>query len=76
MQSWKDSKVAKPATIAFFWALFPTYQIFHPGDRNWGMLPMGFASSTTFDLKAVWQVEEKISETVLTGMQCAPRPSS
>ena len=71
VQSWKDRHVAKPAQIAFQWALFPNRQTFHPGDRNWGMLPMGFAPATTFDLKVVWYFGEKRSETLLTNLQCA-----
>ncbi|MEO5333826.1 MAG: hypothetical protein H7839_17575 [Magnetococcus sp. YQC-5] len=70
-ESWKKQNVPKPAQIAFRWALFPTQQTFHPGDRNWGMLPVGFAPGTLFDLNAVWQVGEKRSETTLTHLQCA-----
>ena len=70
-QSWKERNVSKPAQIAFRWALFPTQQTFHPGDRNWGMVPMGFLPGTTFDLKAVLHVGEKSLQTVLTQLQCA-----
>ncbi|MBF0401147.1 MAG: hypothetical protein HQL90_10315 [Magnetococcales bacterium] len=70
-QTWEKMNVAKPAQIAFYWALFPTQQIFAPGDRNWGMVPMGFAPGTPFDLKAVWYVGEKRLESVLTHLQCA-----
>lgn len=70
-RSWAERKVSKPAQIAFHWALFPTHQRFHPGDRNWGMVPMGFVPGTTFDLKAVWHVKEKKSETILSHLQCA-----
>ena len=72
-ESWEKQNVPKPAQIAFRWALFPTQQTFHPGDRNWGMLPVGFAPGTLFDLNTVWQVGEKRSESTLTHLQCAPK---
>ncbi|MEO5348373.1 MAG: hypothetical protein H7836_01830 [Magnetococcus sp. YQC-3] len=70
-ESWEKQNVPKPAQIAFRWALFPTQQTFHPGDRNWGMLPVGLAPGTFFDLNTVWQVGQKRSETTLTHLHCA-----
>ncbi|MBF0429582.1 MAG: hypothetical protein HQL94_11725 [Magnetococcales bacterium] len=70
-------EVSKPAQIAFHWAIFPTHQTFHQGDRMWGMVPMDFMPGTIFDLQAVWLVGEKSSETILTNLQCAsPRTGS
>ncbi|MEO5347705.1 MAG: hypothetical protein H7834_15200 [Magnetococcus sp. YQC-9] len=66
-----ELNVPKPAQIAFRWAVFPTQQTFHPGDRLWGMVPMDFMPGTVFDLQAVWFVGEKRSETILTNLQCA-----
>lgn len=71
-QSWQEKNVSKAAQIAFHWALFPSQQTFHPGDRNWGMVPMGFKPETPFDLKAVWYSGEKRSETILKNLKCAP----
>lgn len=69
-ESWEKQNVPKPAQIAFRWALFPTEQTFHPGDRNWGMLPVALAPGTLFDLNAVWQVGERRSESTLTHLRC------
>ncbi|MBF0296380.1 MAG: hypothetical protein HQL96_14420 [Magnetococcales bacterium] len=68
----EERQVPQPARTAFHWAVFPTHQTFHPGDRMWGMVPMGFMPGTRFDLQAVWFVGDKRSETVLTNLRCAP----
>lgn len=54
-QVWASKGVAKSARIAFEWALFPTQQVYHPGDYNWGMSMFGIPPDSRFDLTLSWQ---------------------
>lgn len=69
---WKSRGVAKPAQLAFEWSLYPTHQVYRPGDYNWGMSIFNLKPGTRFDLKVVWRQYGRRQEATMTGMQCAP----
>lgn len=69
---WTTRGIAKPARIAFEWALFPTRQVYSPGDYNWGMSVFDLPPGTRFDLTLVWQQYGKRHSATLTAIQCAP----
>ena len=72
MQRLKKNSVTKPALIAFRWAQFPPEQSYEPGgDWNQGMLSIGLAPETEFDLIARWDIKGKPYETRLQGVRCA-----
>lgn len=69
---WTEQGAPKPARIAFEWALFPTQQVYNPGDYNWGMSIFGLAPGGRFDLTLVWtQFGERHTATI-EELQCAP----
>jgi hypothetical protein len=69
---WEAAGVSQAARIAFRWALFPTEQVFMPGDHGWGMIPFGPAPGTPFDLTMVWS-EDGVSRTArLPAIHCTP----
>lgn len=68
---WELLGVAKPARIAFRWALFPTQQRFEPGDWNMGMITLGLPPDSQFDLEVVWYAGSERRQHRLTDMQCA-----
>lgn len=69
---WEAQRLSQAARIAFRWALFPTEQIYRPGDHGWGMIPFGPAPGTRFDLQVVWS-EDGIERTAqVPAMECTP----
>lgn len=69
---WQAAGLSEAARIAFRWALFPTEQTFMPGDHGWGMIPIGPAPDTRFDLSLVWS-EDGVEHTArLTSIHCTP----
>ncbi len=68
--STKDMKPS--ALIAFRWAQFPPEQEYEPGgDWNQGMLSIGLAPGTEFDVIARWDIAGKAYDATLKGVQCA-----
>jgi hypothetical protein len=69
---WAAAGLSQAARIAFRWALFPTEQIFMPGDHGWGMIPFGPTPDTRFDLSVVWS-EDGVERTArLPAIHCTP----
>jgi hypothetical protein len=72
---WHDrlnrDNLSKPARIAFGWALFPTEQIFWPGDYNWGLIAFGLKTKTQFTLEIKWQVGQKNREKIIKNLRCS-----
>ena len=71
-EAWTNIGVEKPARIAFEWALFPTRQVYNPGDYNWGMSIFGLSPGTRFSLRIVWQQYGKTHSATIEDIQCAP----
>lgn len=71
-EEWSRRGIAKPARIAFEWALYPTRQVYNPGDYNWGMSVFGLAPGSRFDLTVVWKQGGERRTARIAGMQCAP----
>jgi hypothetical protein len=68
--AYKNSK--QSALIAFRWAQFPVEQEYEPGgDWNQGMLSVGLAPGSQFDIVARWDIEGKVYESRLEGVTCA-----
>lgn len=68
---WISKKVAKPAQVAFEWALFPTQQTYRPGDYNWGMSIFNLPPGSAFDLEVVWRWQGKTRSVRIEEMRCA-----
>jgi hypothetical protein len=68
---WQQRKVAPAAQLAFEWSLYPTQQIYKPGDYNWGMSIFNLKPGTKFDLKVVWRQHGKSHVATIKNMQCA-----
>jgi len=79
-QEWVKRKINKAAQVAFEWSLYPTQQIYRPGDYNWGMSLFNLPPGTKFDLNVVWRQFGKNRSATIKGMQCAddvhPQPGS
>jgi len=79
-REWQKRKIAKAAQVAFEWSLYPTRQVYKPGDYNWGMSIFNLAPGTKFDLKVVWRQYGKRHTVTIKDMQCAadihPEPGS
>lgn len=69
---WTEQDAPKAARIAFEWALFPTRQIYNPGDYNWGMSIFDLVPGTRFDLTLVWKQHGERHTARIEDMQCAP----
>jgi hypothetical protein len=70
-EQWERMGVSPPARIAFRWALFPTEQRFEPGDWNMGMITLGLAPGSRFDLEVIWRRGEQEKRQRFPAMQCA-----
>lgn len=68
---WSARGIVKPARIAFEWALYPTRQIYNPGDYNWGMSVFGLSPGSRFDLTVVWKQFGKRHTARIEGILCA-----
>ena len=68
---WQERAAPEDAVTAFYWALFPTEQTFHPNDYNWGFLTFGFPPGTVFDLTLSWRNGDTSHKTTIKGLQCA-----
>jgi len=72
LQHITDTKVKKSALIAFRWAQFPPEQEYEPGgDWNQGMLSIGLAPASQFDITARWDIEGTDYQATLQGVKCA-----
>lgn len=70
-KEWQQEAVPKPVQLAFEWALYPTQQVYQPGDYNWGMTVYNLPPVSVFDLKVVWQQFGKQHQTTIRNMRCA-----
>jgi hypothetical protein len=70
-EQWERMGVSRPARIAFRWALFPTEQHFAPGDWNMGMITLGLAPGSCFELEVVWRAGDVSKRQRFPAMQCA-----
>jgi hypothetical protein len=70
-KEWKARNTPKSAQIAFKWALFPTEQIYQPGDYNWGMSIFNLKPGQKFDLKVVWEQHGETRSATINNIQCA-----
>lgn len=71
-QRWEASGQSKQARIAFRWALFPTQQVFRPGDYNWGMIPLGPPPGAVVGLDLAWHEDGQLRRGRIPGIQCPP----
>lgn len=69
---WTEQDAPKPARIAFEWALFPTRQVYNPGDYNWGMSIFDLVPGSRFDLSITWKQYGTLHTAHIEDMQCAP----
>jgi hypothetical protein len=69
---WRRLGVSRPAQLAFEWALYPTKQVYRPGDYNWGMSIFNLQPGAQFDLAVVWTQHGKEHRETIRGMRCAP----
>jgi hypothetical protein len=69
---WQQRAVSQAARIAFRWSLLPGRQSFEPGDWNMGMVTLGLAPGSPFDLLLVWHAGPGKRQLRLEGMRCAP----
>lgn len=68
---WNARDAPAAARIAFEWALFPTRQVYNPGDYNWGMSVFGLAPGTRFDLEMSWNQYGRRHTVTVPGIECA-----
>lgn len=71
-QQWKRLDVPHPARLAFQWALFPTRQVFTPGDWNMGMTTYPVAPGTRIEVRARWTREGRSHTALIGPLRCAP----
>ena len=71
---WRDvlqqAGASHASQIALQWSLFPSHQSFYPGDYNWGMLSLGPAPGSHFDLALEWSLAGKQYTHTINDMQC------
>ncbi len=72
---WQQLGVSEAARIAFNWAQFPSTQTFAPGDWNQGMTAYDVPRGGTFDLRFVWQADDRQHSGVLEQVKCADETS-
>jgi len=79
-REWQRRKVKPAAQLAFEWSLYPTQQVYKPGDYNWGMTIFNLKPGTRFDLKVVWHQHGRTHRATIKDIQCAadihPDPAS
>ena len=68
---WQQRKVPLAAQLAFEWSLYPTQQVYKPGDYNWGMSIFNLKPGSKFDLKVVWRQYGETHSATIKDMQCA-----
>jgi hypothetical protein len=71
-EEWVRSNTSPAAQLAFEWALYPTQQVYRPGDYNWGMSIFNLKPATTFDLTVVWMQHGREHRETIRAVQCAP----
>lgn len=70
-QEWTEEQVSPAARIAFRWATFPTQQNFEPGgDYNWGMISVGLAPGSVFDLQVTWKQGDNLHTRLIKQIEC------
>jgi hypothetical protein len=69
-QRLEQAELSPSAQTAFNWALFPTHQIFWPGDYNWGLISFGLPANRAFELEISWQIEGKNQKKIIKQLQC------
>lgn len=70
-KTWAALQVSDDASVAFYWALFPTEQTFSANDYNWGMLTFGLPAGTRFALDVAWSAGGKDHTERLEDLACA-----
>jgi len=68
---WQDHGVEQAQVVAFEWSLFPSRQIFKPGDYNWGMSVFEVPYGASFDLELNWKVDGKPQTATMKNVTCA-----
>ena len=71
-KEWQQQGVSTQPKVAFEWSLYPTRQLYQPGDYNWGMSIFNLPPGTRFDLTVVWTQYGSEHRAVIRGIQCAP----
>ncbi|MBI1422461.1 MAG: hypothetical protein GC149_03270 [Gammaproteobacteria bacterium] len=77
-REWQTRKAPLAAQLAFEWSLYPTHQVYKPGDYNWGMSIFNLRPGTRFDLTVVWHQFGESRTAIIKNMECAAdiHPSS
>ncbi len=71
-QRWQQLGVPRAARIAFQWALFPTTQVFAPGDWNMGMTTYPVEPGTRMEVRVQWTGEGRPHQALIGPVRCAP----
>ena len=72
LQQLTTTDLPKSALIAFRWAQFPPEQEYEPGGNwNQGMLSIGLAPGSAFDITARWDIAGNNYEATIQGVECA-----
>jgi len=69
-QRWRAMGVSERARTAFGWATFPTAETMGEGGYIMGMVAMGLAPGSRFDLILKWHRDGTSRELVLEGLRC------
>jgi hypothetical protein len=69
-KQWQQAGVAKPVQLAFEWSLYPTQQVYQPGDYNWGMTTFALPPGSVFDLRVSWDQSGKHHQATIQGIKC------
>jgi len=67
---WRKRAADPGALVGFYWALYPTEQIYKPTDYNWGMITFGLPAGTIFDLDVRWRVGDVEHVKRFKGLEC------
>ncbi len=70
-QQWQAGGIARPAQLAFQWALMPTRQQYRPGDYSWGMSVFNLKPGAQFDLDMVWYRNGRREVARIKAIRCA-----
>lgn len=69
---WASHSIPNAAKIAFKWSLFPTSQVYQPGDHNWGMTVYDLKPADKFTLQLSWTQGMITKTRKIKNIQCAP----
>lgn len=69
-KAWAARGVDESQTIAFYWSLFPSEQLYRPSDYNWGLISFALSPGARFDLELHWSQAGEERTQVLKNLEC------